>query len=149
MVSSEMVAEAVKAIWNNETALSDPDAGSVRALVMGRLPVNQTAPYTTVKVTGGEIAARTATGGYLQKFTVEFKTWGEAGGGGAAIGPIKEAIETAFEIRRRTVVNIADSRTVAILHSLKVPGAIEEDAATKQGQAVQLATNRFEWLCQS
>ncbi len=145
-VTSEDVQEAVKQLWNANATLSDASTGLVKSLIMGRVPDAATAPYATFKITESGQLVRTGTGGYLQTFTVEFKTWAEAGA--VIAGAIKVAIESCFGIQARTVLTLASGRTIAILHSVKVPGALDEDETTRQGQAVKMATDRFELLCQ-
>lgn len=148
-VTTEDIAEAVKQLWAAATTLSNPTTGLVKSIIMGRVPdpaANAVAsPYTSFKVTDG-LTQRIATNGYLQTFTVEFKTWDETGA--ADLGPIKVAIEAAFTKNTRTALTLASTRALAILHSVKMPGALEEDEATKNNKSVKVTTDRFEILCQ-
>ena len=143
-VTTEDIQEAVKQLWNASTTLSDPTTGLVKSLIMGRVSDRGTSPYTSLKVTDGATKL-TAGSPYLQTFTVEFKTWSETGAVNA--GAIKAAIEEVFRMGR-TVLTLTSPRTLTILHSIKVPGGLDEDPATQQSQAVKVSTDRFEFLCQ-
>jgi hypothetical protein len=143
-VTTEDIAEAVTQLWADAAALSDPTTGLVKSMVMGRVPDQAVSPYASFKVTDGAVN-RNATFAYMQAFTVEFKTWDESGAANA--GAIKAAIETAF-VLGHTVLSLGSGRTLNILHSIKAPGALEEDEATRQSQAVKISTDRFEFLCQ-
>lgn len=145
-VTTEDVAEAVKVLWFADTTLSHASTGLVKSLIYGRVPNVPTAPYATFKVTEGSEPLRTATGGYLQTFTVEFKIWIEVGAAG--LGPIKLQLEAVFIKLTRTSVTLGSGRTLQLIHSVKQPGAFEEDEATKENKAVKSSTDRFEFLCQ-
>lgn len=140
-VTTEDVQEAVKQLWNGNETL----AGLVPTLIMGRVPDGQAAPYTSFTVRDGKVQM-TAQGTYLAWFTLEFKTWDQAGA--ANTGPIKLAIEAVFSISNHPTLTLANGRELTILHGIKMPGGLDEDAATQQGQAVKISSDRFEFLCQ-
>lgn len=150
MVTTEDVEEGVAQLWNAAPAITALVTGG---LILGRVQQAAGSPYTSYKVEDGEIVVREAQGGYLQKFKVTFKTWDQAGAANA--GPIKVAIEGVFSslaqsspLTSRKVLTLASTRTLAILESQKVPGGLDEDEATQQAQAVKIATDAYEFLCQ-
>jgi hypothetical protein len=147
-VTTEDVQEAVKLLWNEDGTLT----GLVTSLIFGRVPDAGVSPYTSFTVADGPVQMSSGAA-YLQKFTVEFKTWDEAGAQDA--GPIKAAIEALFCTNQpgsatatRLVLTLPSGRTIAILSGIKVPGAMEEDQATRQSKAVKISTDRIEFLCQ-
>src|SRR4051812_14205491 len=109
-VNTEDIEEAVKQLWAAVTP-------ALPSLILGRVDQAASSPYTSFKVTDGP-TERTATGGYLQTFTVEFRTWDETSAVHA--GTVKAAIEAAFGIQTRTTLTLASGRTLKILHSVKV-----------------------------
>ncbi len=143
-VTAEDIQEAVKQLWNADATLSNVTTGLVKSLIMGRATDRATSPYTTLKVTDAPVQL-TSQAAYMQTFTLEFRTWSETGAVNA--GAIKVAIETVFRMGR-TVLPLTSGRTLVILHSIKAPGALEQDPATQQSQPVNVATDRFEILCQ-
>ena len=143
-VTTEDVAEAVKQLWNDNGTLT----ALVTSLVYGRNPQGVTAPYTAFTVRDGKVQM-TSQGTYLAWFTLEFRTWVESAAAAAQnSGPIKLAIEATFSIANRPTITLANERQMTILHGIKQAGALEEDNATKQAQAVKVSTDRFEFLCQ-
>lgn len=136
-VTTEDVQEWVKAKWAS--------ASLTPALILGRVNQEAASPYTSMRVVDNE-PQRTATGGYLQTFTLELKTWDETGAADA--GTIKVAIEAAFNVQTRTTATLSSGRSFTLLHSVKAPGgSLDDDDATRQGKAVKLSTDRFELLC--
>ncbi len=143
-VTAEDIQEAVKQLWNADSTLSNATTGLVKSLIMGRATDRAESPYTTMKVTDAPVQLTSQTA-YMQTFTLEFKTWSETGAVNA--GAIKVAIENVFRMGR-TVLTLGSTRTLVILHSIKAPGAFEDDPATQQSQPVKVSTDRFEILCQ-
>lgn len=138
-VTTEDVQEGVKMLW----ALS----GTLAAipLIQGRQTDQATSPYASFAVKEGA-TQRTSSPQYFQIFTAELKVWDEAGA--ADLAAIKLAIEAAFVLLVRTVLVLPSTRSLAILHSVKVPGGLEEDTATAKAKSVKVSTDRFELLCQ-
>jgi len=140
-VNTEDVAEGLAAMWNA--------AGGLPALILGRVALPTAAPYTSARITDGP-KTNTATGGYLQSFGIELKTWDEAGA--AAAGTVKAAIEAALTKTGRTVLALPSGRTLQILSCLKDDGGggtLDDDEATQRAQAVKVSTDRFAMLCQA
>lgn len=139
-VTTEDVQEWVKLAWGQSSSLSP------LPLVNGFAPESTTAAlYTEFKVQDGNPSFN-AGAAYVQEFTLELRTWDQSGA--ADLGGIKQAIEAAFQQQVHQNIALPSGRTLQLLHSLKLPGNIDEDPAAQRGQAVMVSLDRYGVLCQ-
>jgi hypothetical protein len=142
VTTTEDVQQAVKALWDAATALAAKVAGGLHD---GPVAAEKASPYARFKVTEGPIAW-TSLGNYTQPVEVAFSVWDEAGSQDA--GAVQRLLDAAFQLDGRTVVSIAGGRSVTFLESSKLPGGLEADPATQQGQDVKVAAAKYQWVVQ-
>ena len=148
MITTEDILEGVKLLWDGNAILTGLVTGG---LIFGRVPDGTASPYASLKVAPGEVQLN-AGSAYLQQYAIELTTWDESGA--AALGPIQRQLEATFstkgggQLASRVTLNLPSGRTLQVLHGIKQPGTLDEDAQTQKAQSVKYSFDRFELLCQ-
>lgn len=149
MITSSDVFEVAKHLW-----------GTVRGLLVTRNVVGNTPGdvhlgratetenarlYASAKVTEGS-PLWTATASYLQPFTLEMRLWSDTAA--ESTGEIGRLMDSVFNVRTRTTYSLNNSQQLAVLHSLRQPGSLEQDESRKEAKDVLVLAQRYEMLIQ-